>query len=199
MLQKVNSARSLHPADVNSAPALSVPDNNLLYVPEWLRLYVLDAYKEECIYLRNVYRDKANRQELVTFGTFSVPESFYCKKTGHFNAVEAMICFNQLALISLADFMMDYSDHAFNTYYSKNQLSSFKNRLASETYIASMTSRFSRLITGSSITGNLIITKVRTRQGKLFLAGHYWFNDAIGNRRATPCFSGECIFVTPQL
>ena len=43
----------------------------------------------------------------ISKGTFSIPESCYIDATGHFNAVEFNICYNQLAYVSIGKLLMD--------------------------------------------------------------------------------------------
>lgn len=64
----------------------------------------LIPYRTHCKYLKKVYfeQDVAKGvQGLVAKGTFSIPESCYIDDTGHFNAVEYNICYNQLGYVFL--------------------------------------------------------------------------------------------------
>jgi hypothetical protein len=70
---------------------------------------ILKPYREHARYLksaeltqfsREALRDSSSKASLVTgVGSFSIPESCYIDDTGHFNAVEFNICFNQLAYV----------------------------------------------------------------------------------------------------
>ena len=58
---------------------------------------VLTPYKPHCRYLRTAaVRYATARSIAAASGTFSIPESCYIASTGHFNAVEFNICYNQL-------------------------------------------------------------------------------------------------------
>jgi len=57
---------------------------------------VIEPYISDCRYLKEAELD-CNGEFPKAIGKFEIPRSFYCIKTGHFNAVEAMICYNQLA------------------------------------------------------------------------------------------------------
>ena len=62
---------------------------------------VLEPYKTECQYLI-----KAESDYPITKGIFKIPHSFYTKEgvnSGHFNATDMMICYNQLAFAFFID------------------------------------------------------------------------------------------------
>jgi len=70
---------------------------------------ILRPYRPHARYLKSAeitaFRAKAaddkSKTALVTAGgRFSIPESCYIDDTGHFNAVEFNICFNQLAYVA---------------------------------------------------------------------------------------------------
>ena len=64
---------------------------------------VLTPYKPHCRYLRTAAVRYAGAKPIaVASGTFSIPESCYIASTGHFNAVEFNICYNQLAYVLFA-------------------------------------------------------------------------------------------------
>ena len=73
---------------------------------------ILKPYRPRATYLRSAeitqfseeaLEDSASDVSLVTgAGRFSIPESCYIDDTGHFNAVEFNICYNQLAYVVFA-------------------------------------------------------------------------------------------------
>ena len=73
---------------------------------------ILKPYREHARYLKSAeltqfseeaLRDSASKESVVTgAGRFSIPESCYIDDTGHFNAVEFNICYNQLAYVVFA-------------------------------------------------------------------------------------------------
>ena len=73
---------------------------------------ILKPYRARATYLRSAeitqfseqaLEDSASDVSLVTgTGRFSIPESCYIDDTGHFNAVEFNICYNQLAYVVFA-------------------------------------------------------------------------------------------------
>lgn len=64
---------------------------------------VLSPYKPEATYLLRASVDPASREDVLVSarGEFSIPFSCYIADTGHFNAVEFNICYNQLAYVLL--------------------------------------------------------------------------------------------------
>ena len=71
-------------------------------IPEELLTRVLEPYAYKgCRYLTDAtYR--ATGDSMYATGNFSIPESVYIRSTGHFNAVELVLCFNQLAYSAFA-------------------------------------------------------------------------------------------------
>ena len=63
---------------------------------------IVSPYIPECRYLKEA---EAAYPEIK--GRFEIPHSFYVKSTGHFNAVEAFICLNQLAYTGFAHFLQE--------------------------------------------------------------------------------------------
>ncbi|HET7500124.1 MAG TPA: FcoT family thioesterase [Kofleriaceae bacterium] len=72
---------------------------------------ILTPYRAECRYLQKLWIDcydppgaptGAVGGSIVGRGQFAIPESFYIVDTGHFNAVEFNLCFNQIGYVYLA-------------------------------------------------------------------------------------------------
>ena len=84
-------------------PLLPIPISNA-FVAE-----ILKPYRPNARYLKSAeitrvsdraLYDSTSTESLITgTGRFSIPESCYIDDTGHFNAVEFNICFNQLAYV----------------------------------------------------------------------------------------------------
>lgn len=93
---------------------------------------VLAPYRKECRYLQDAkLRIITNKDDDLLFladGRFSIPESCYINKTGHFNSVEFNICFNQLAYFLLYECILTRCLPELNAWsiedFVKNQLSS---------------------------------------------------------------------------
>src|SRR5882724_11344285 len=87
------------------APSTCVP----MDISDTLVADILKPYRPHARYLRSAqithFRDKAaegiaaNKGLVTAAGRFSIPESCYIDDTGHFNAVEFNICYNQLAYV----------------------------------------------------------------------------------------------------
>ncbi|MCX2933410.1 hypothetical protein ORI20_24365 [Mycobacterium sp. CVI_P3] len=71
-------------------------------IPEDLLVRVLEPYSYKgCRYLLDA-QYRATEDSVLAFGNFCIPESAYIRSTGHFNAVELLLCFNQLAYSAFA-------------------------------------------------------------------------------------------------
>lgn len=100
------AAKSLYP-NLNTDSRIQMP----MEISDAFIARILKPYRENAKYLKSAcildycepFSDPApekGHDELVTIeGTFSIPESCYIDDTGHFNAVEFNICFNQLAYV----------------------------------------------------------------------------------------------------
>lgn len=58
---------------------------------------MLKPYFRKCKYLQKAYLD--NEEPNKALGKFSISKSFYTESSGHLNAIEFLICFNQLAFV----------------------------------------------------------------------------------------------------
>ncbi len=85
--------------------------NKSLEVPDDLLQSILTPYRKECTYLKKMWIDFYGEpdteaggvgEEIVGRCQFSIAESFYISDTGHFNAVEFNLCYNQVAYVYLA-------------------------------------------------------------------------------------------------
>ena len=90
---------------------------------------VLSPYHKEATYLKGSTLEMAGSgiDGLVARGEFSIPTSCYINDTGHFNAVEYNICYNQLAYTAIAfcikeRLLAELSDYTIDTFF-ENQLS----------------------------------------------------------------------------
>ncbi|MBW1597478.1 FcoT family thioesterase [Streptomyces sp. JJ38] len=63
---------------------------------------VLRPYKPGCAYLRSAEVTVSGDGRLAVHGTFSIPESCYIDDTGHLNAVEVNIAYNQMMYYAVA-------------------------------------------------------------------------------------------------
>lgn len=78
---------------------------------------VLSPYKEHCQYLKsatlNAEGNLNNGEYLTGNAIFQIPESCYIDDTGHFNAVEFNICYNQLMYYTIAKAVKEQAAEMF--------------------------------------------------------------------------------------
>lgn len=120
-------------------------------ISEHLLSKVLEPYAYKgCRYLIDA-EAQADTDSVLAQGSFSIAESAYIRSTGHFNAVELVLCFNQLAYSAFAPAIADGVIPAFHGWtfddYCKHQLSSM--------YIRTSSSRFRRPIDATKFQARL--------------------------------------------
>ena len=113
---------------------------------------VLSCYKPHCRYLREFSGDGRGR--------FAIPESCYIEDTGHLNAVEVNICYNQLLYASIAMLVRDGTEPAFDTW----TMAEFWRRRLSDILITRIASEFRRPIDARSFSGELVLDRIVGRQ-----------------------------------
>lgn len=120
-------------------------------IPEDILEKVLEPYSYKgCRYLLDAVAQVEDGSVLAE-GNFTIAESAYIRSTGHFNAVELVLCFNQLAYSAFApvigDGMLPFFDGWTLDDYFKHQLASM--------FIRTSSSRFRRPIDASKFSGRL--------------------------------------------
>ncbi|OBI07036.1 hypothetical protein A5735_12615 [Mycolicibacter heraklionensis] len=120
-------------------------------IAEELLAKVLEPYAYKgCRYLTDAVA-QAEPGSVLAEGSFTITESAYIRSTGHFNAVELVLCFNQLAYSAFAPAIADGVIPAFHGWtlddYLKHQLSSM--------YIRTSSSRFRRPINAARFQARL--------------------------------------------
>lgn len=139
---------------------------------------VLTPYKPHCRYLRAaaVSYPRAASSIAVASGTFVIPESCYIASTGHFNAVEFNICYNQLAYFLLAKCIEDQSLAVLAGW----TLADFSRRQLSNYLIARFASAFHKPLTATTLRGEVEIARVSVRRDAVFMKTVCRFSDASG-------------------
>jgi hypothetical protein len=122
-------------------------------------------------------------------GEFRIPSSCYIKDTGHFNAVEFLICYNQLAYSTFGHLFdgeyfndsgfMKISPGASQALARISIDAFFKNQLSSMLILKTST-RFKGLIDAKYFTGTLSINKIKNRSNTLFAETTCVFRDNNG-------------------
>ena len=156
----------------------SVSDDGAAVDPKLLAR-VLTPYKPHCRYLRTAaVRYAGARSIAVASGTFSIPESCYIASTGHFNAVEFNICYNQLTYCLLARCIEDRVLDAFAGW----TLAEFSRRQLSDYLIARFFSAFHQPLTAPVFEGEVEIAQVAVRRNATFMKTVCRFSDHAGGR-----------------
>lgn len=121
-------------------------------IDEGLVARVLEPYSYKgCRYLIDA-QYSASGDALVAEGNFSIPEPVYIRSTGHFNAVELVLCFNQLAYTAFAPAVMngeidalrgwsitDYFDHQLPGMLIRTTASRYKRPINATKFSARLT------------------------------------------------------------
>ncbi len=146
---------------------------------------VLKPYKENCRYLQSAsveYRSPV----LLAKGKFSIPQSCYITDTGHFNAVEFNLCYNQLAYYLLAECVQHKLLNGLKTWdiedYSLHQLSNI--------LIVKFSSFFQKLICSNQFNGYIEVKRTFKKEKTLYVQTACGFNDDYGGAA-----TGSVLFV----
>jgi hypothetical protein len=146
---------------------------------------VLRPYKPHCRYLKRA-SVSADRGDLVSArGQFSIPESCYIASTGHFNAVEFNICYNQLAYTLMAACI----EHKLVDALSHWSMADYRERQLPDFLIVSFASEFRSAMQSDKFEGVVQIERVSVRRGSIFMKTSVRFDDHRGGRS-----QGEVMF-----
>ena len=139
---------------------------------------VLRPYKPHCQYLKHVTIecDRSRAGAVVANGEFGIPESCYIADTGHFNAVEFNICYNQLAYCLVAHSV----EHGLIPALNRWNFDEFTRRQLSDCLIVQFTSSFRRPMKAADFRGRIAIEKVAVRKDTIFLRTTCSFTDGEG-------------------
>lgn len=139
---------------------------------------VLTPYKLHCRYLQSATVEMPSNSTslLKAHGRFSIPESCYIADTGHFNAVEFNICYNQLTYCLLAQAI----DNQLLNVLRPWSLSEFKRRQLSDFLIVDFSSTFRQPLNARQFDGWVEINKATVRQRNIFMKTSCAFKDDSG-------------------
>jgi len=140
--------------------------------------FVLAPYKPHCRYLQSATVEKGSEgaSQITAKGKFTIAESCYIADTGHFNAVEFNICYNQLAYSMLAqsiDLQLLDSLRSWN-------LDEFSRRQLSDFLIVQFNSKFRKPLNARWFEGRVDIDKVSILRGSIFMKTSCSFEDSLG-------------------
>jgi hypothetical protein len=124
-----------------------------------------------------------------TRGDFRIPSSCYIQDTGHFNAVEFLICYNQMAYSTFGQLFQggyfndaDFGSVSPGSYEALSNISIdafFKDQLSSMLILKTST-RFKGVIDAKNFTGTFSIKKFKYRHKTLFGETSCVFHDNNG-------------------
>jgi len=147
-------------------------------VGEQLLARVLAPYKPHCRYLQTatVEYPRPSQSIATASGRFVIPDSCYIASTGHFNAVEFNICYNQLTYCLLARCIEDNALECFEGWTPED----FTRRQLSDFLIARFSSAFHKPLTGRTFDGRVEVVKVAFRREATFMRTICRFEDDHG-------------------
>ena len=125
-------------------------------------------------------------------GKFSISNCCYVlPDSGHFNAVEAIICFNQMFYAAL----LDGIDKKVFSFYEKVTLSDF-NRIWQRVYLSEFEKiKFKKLINSASFFGKITVKPIRKIRDKVYVDCCFGF----GNNEECEGFIGNSKGFIPLL
>ena len=136
------------------------------------------------VYLKEAYRGiqedgsperadtRKEKRDLAVIGTFSIPESCYVDESGHFNAVEFVICYNQILYVSLAHAV----ENALLESFIEN-LEEFYRKQLSDVYITKFESHYKSPINSRGFEGVFKITRSKKIRRTMYLKMEIGFSD----------------------
>ncbi|UED87276.1 FcoT family thioesterase [Streptomyces profundus] len=127
---------------------------------------VLKVYKPHCRYLLTTSvradGDPGEPDGLIRLrGDFRISESCYIDDTGHFNAVEFNICFNQMIYFIMAKSLQERVLGVFSSW----DMDTFWRRQLPDMFIVDFSSSFRRPMRGREFWGELDIVRATRRDG----------------------------------
>lgn len=124
---------------------------------------VMTPYRAHCRYLVRAdvvaVGDLTTGERVTMRCDFEIPESCYIDDTGHFNAVEFNICYNQMLYYVVAKLIKESRTAPFDGW----TLDDFWRRQLSQFLIADFHSTFRRSIRGRQLSGEIALTKAVQR------------------------------------
>lgn len=117
---------------------------------------VLRPYRAHCQYLRTAVLEVARNQLPTVSGDLEIGESCYIDDTGHFNAVEFNICYNQLAYYLIAKSVQEGLLPALRGW----TLDDFWRAQLPDILITTFSSSFKRKMRGKRFFGSVSVADV---------------------------------------
>lgn len=102
-------------------------------------------------------------------GCFEAPPAWYIQSTGHFNAIEFNLVYNQLAYVLLAQCVESGALPLLSTHIAKGE---FHSRMLGDILILKYAVTFHKAMDSSSFQARVAIQKTMERGGLVFLKTH---------------------------
>jgi hypothetical protein len=143
---------------------------------------VLKPYFNHSRYLKRAWFQQSasnDLQSLIMNGEFAIPESCYIDDTGHFNAVEYNICFNQICYVHMAHCIKNAlipelsEDYDMDTFFEKQ----LPNVL-----IAKLTSSYQSQLNAKLFYGTYGISAIKKTSSCTFIKTYCRFYDDANGR-----------------
>ncbi len=152
---------------------------------------ILGPYKPHAQYLKSAEithfqaRNSAERNSNETGlikgrGRFSIPYSCYIDDTGHFNAVEFNLCYNQLAYVLFGKCLDANIFKNLRVEGANVSFVDFKRHQLASMFIASIESRYYKMLKSDDFTGELTINRISASRGAYFCFTSIAFADNEG-------------------
>lgn len=149
----------------------------------------LRPYRPHATYLKKVsieINPDKGAQGLIAYGEFSIPESCYIDDTGHFNAVEYNICYNQLGYVFYAfcikeKLISELSDYDMDTFWKK-QLPNW--------LILRISSGFRRVLNAKKFYGTWGIKSIKKMKDITYMETYCTFKDDNKGESSGEVFAG---------
>ena len=147
---------------------------------------MLEPYKPHCRYLKHAQTESPAGGALIAHdgtaaivrarGEFAIPEPCYIDATGHLNAVEVNICYNQLLYVILGQSIAKGLVIELGVF----SLDHYRARRLPDVLIYSVDVGFRRVIDSSSFHGEMSITRATKTAKSIKLETHLCFWDDQG-------------------
>jgi hypothetical protein len=152
---------------------------------------ILKPYRQNATYLKSAEITQVNDKSAMTPGSdqklvvgkgrFSIPESCYIDDTGHFNAVEFNICYNQLAYVLFAGCIDAGLMHKVRAGEVEiPSMMEFKRHQLPAMMIVSLESRYFKQLNSKDFTAELTISKISAVGNAWFFFTTITFSDSEG-------------------
>jgi hypothetical protein len=168
-------------------PPLALPQAiSAPFMAEILQPYRANAKylrSAELIYVRSSAADDEAAGLVTGRGRFCIPESCYIDDTGHFNAVEFNICYNQLAYVVFGHCIASgILQRLIPRWEERVQLSyaDYKRHQLPSMLIAKIEGRFSKQLKSDDFWGELTVNRISGSHGAYFCFTSIAFSDAQG-------------------